>query len=67
MESRKMALMKLFATEKQTQGTDLWTQDGGKERVRYMERATWKLNITICKTDSLWEFAVWLRKVKQGL
>ena len=23
--------------------------------------------ITICKTDSQWEFAVWLRKLKQGL
>ena len=23
--------------------------------------------ITICKTDSQWEFAVWLRKRKQGL
>ena len=23
--------------------------------------------ITICKIDSHWEFAVWLRKVKQGL
>ena len=22
--------------------------------------------ITICKTDSQWEFAVWLRKLKQG-
>ena len=23
--------------------------------------------IAICKTDSQWEFAVWLRKLKQGL
>ena len=23
--------------------------------------------ITICKIDSQWEFAVWLRKIKQGL
>ena len=23
--------------------------------------------ITICKTDSQWEFAVWLKKPKQGL
>ena len=23
--------------------------------------------ITICKIDSRWEFAVWLRKLKQGL
>ena len=23
--------------------------------------------ITICKIDNQWEFAVWLRKLKQGL
>ena len=23
--------------------------------------------ITICKIDSQWEFAIWLRKLKQGL
>ena len=38
----------------------------GEERVRCMERVTWK-HITICKMDSQWEFAVWLRKHKQGL
>ena len=37
----------------------------GEERVRCMARVTWKL--TICKTDSQGEFAVWLRKLKQGL
>ena len=31
----------------------------GEERVRYTERIT--------KIDSQWEFAVWLRKLKQGL
>ena len=31
-----------------------------------MERVTWK-HITICKIDSQGEFAVWLRKLKQGL
>ena len=39
----------------------------GEERVRCMERVTGKLNITICKIDSQREFAVWLRKLKQGL
>ena len=39
----------------------------GEERVRGMERVPWKLNITICKIDSQQEFAVWLRKLKQGL
>ena len=38
----------------------------GEERVRCMERITWKL-ITICKINSQREFAVCLRKLKQGL
>ena len=38
----------------------------GQERVRCMERVTWKLNITICKTDSQQEFAVWLRNSNRG-
>ena len=38
----------------------------GEERVRCMERVTWK-HITICKIDNQHEFAVWLRKLKQGL
>ena len=38
----------------------------GKERVRCMERVTWKLT-SICKIDSQWEFAICLRKLKQGL
>ena len=35
---------------------------GGRVRCSYMETL-----ITICKIDSQWEFAVWLRKLKQGL
>ena len=31
-----------------------------------MEKVTWK-HISICKIDSQWEFAVGLRKLKQGL
>ena len=37
----------------------------GEERVRCMERVIWK-HITICKIHSQQEFAVWLRKLKQG-
>ena len=39
----------------------------GEERVRRMEKVTRKLNITMCKIDSQGIFAVWLRKLKQGL
>ena len=38
----------------------------GEERVRCMERVTWK-HITVWKIDSQREFAVWLRKLKQEL
>ena len=38
----------------------------GEERVGCME-SNMETYITICKTDSQWEFAVWLRKLKQGL
>ena len=30
-------------------------------------KSNMKSYITICKIDSQWEFAVWLRKLKQGL
>ena len=37
-----------------------------EERVRSMERVT-ETYITTCKIDNQWEFAVWLRKLKQRL
>ena len=49
--------------EKQTWRIDLWTWVEG---VRCMERVTWKLTLP-CKIYSQQEFAVWLRKLKQGL
>jgi len=36
----------------------------GEEKMRCMERVTWKLYITICKIDRQWEFAVPLRELK---
>ena len=30
-------------------------------------KSTMETYITLCKKDSQWEFAVWLRKLKQGL
>ena len=30
-------------------------------------KSNMKTSITICKIDSQWEFAIWLRKLKQGL
>ena len=37
-----------------------------EEKVRCME-SNMETYITICKIDSQWKFAVWLRKLKQGL
>ena len=47
--------------------TDLWTC-GGKEGEgeMYGER-NMETYITTCKTESQWECAAWLRKLKQGL
>ena len=62
-----MVLKNLF-TGQQWRNRENRFMDMGREeeRVRCMERVTWKL-ITICKIDSQREFAVWLRKLKQGL
>ena len=52
---------------------DMWRGEG---RVRCVEIVTWKpgnlhfhvkYDMGICKIDSQWEFAVCLRKLKQGL
>ena len=37
----------------------------GEEKVRYM-KSILETYITICKIDSQREFAIWLRKLKQG-
>ena len=39
----------------------------GEERERCMERVTWKLTLPYVKQIANREFAVWLRKLKQGL
>ena len=50
---------------KQTYGHG-WCGAGEKERVGGME-SNMETNITICKIDSQWEFAVWLRELKLGI
>ena len=40
---------------------------GRKETVGCMERVNTETYTTLCKIDSQWEFAVWLRELKQGL
>ena len=38
----------------------------GEERVKCTEQVT-ETYITICSVDSQWEFAIWLKKLKQEL
>ena len=38
-----------------------------EERDEMHGKSIMETYITICKIDSQWEFAVWLRKLKQGL
>ena len=54
------------AVEKQAQRIDLRTWERGGEGEVYGE-SNMETYITICKTDNQWKFAVWLRKLKQGL
>ena len=68
MESRKMVLKKLFTGQKcrnryreKTYGHG----ERGAEGEMY-EKGNMETYITTCKTDSQREFAVWLRKLKQG-
>ena len=69
MESRKMVLKNLFTGQQcrnrhseQTYGCG---ERGGKGEM--YGKSNMETYITICKIDSQWEFAVWLRKLKQGL
>ena len=48
------------------QRIDLWTGERGGEGEMY-GKSNMETYITICKIDSQQEFAVWLRKLKQGL
>ena len=69
MESRKMILQNLFTGQRlrnrhreQTYGHG---ESGGEGETS--GKSNIETYITICKIDSLQEFSVWLRKLKQGL
>ena len=49
--------------EKQIYRIDLWTQERGGEGELNGDHNT-EIYFTVCKIDSQWEFAVWLRKEK---
>src|SRR5574340_1496773 len=69
MESRKMILKNLFAEQQWRNRHREYTYGHGErggEGEMYGE-SNMETYITICKIDSQWEFAVCLRKLKQGL
>ena len=68
-ESRKMALMNLFARQQ-------WRNRHRERTYGHGERggegelyggSNMETYITMCKIDSQWEFAIYLRELKQGL
>ena len=69
MESRKTVLKNLF-TEKQWRNRHrekTYGHEESEEEGEMYGKSNMETYITICKIDSQWEFAVWLRKLKQGL
>ena len=69
MESRKLVLMNLFARQQWRNGHREQTyghEESRGEGEMYGE-SPMETYITVYKTDSQWEFAVWLRELKQGL
>ena len=52
--------------EKQTYRIDLWTRERERQGEMY-GKSNMKTYITTCKINSQRKFAVWLRKLKQGL
>ena len=68
MESRKMIQMNLFPGQqwrhREQQSYGHWERGGEGEMYG---KSNMKTHITICKIDSQWEFAIYLRKLKQQL
>ena len=69
MESRRMVLKNLFiGLQWRNRHREQTYGDGERGREDEMNRKNnMETYITICKIDSQGEFAVWLRKLKQGL
>ena len=69
MESRIMLLKNLFTGQqwRKTHREQIYEHgERGGEGEMY-GKSNMETYITICKIDSQWEFAVWLRKLNQGL
>ena len=63
-----MVLMNLFPGEQWRNKEQTYGHRGGEEGEDEMyEESNMETYITICKIESQWEFAVWLRELEQGL
>ena len=64
-----MALMNSFTGQQWKNGHRKQTYGHGEkgEEGEMYGKSNMETYITICKIDNQWEFAVWLRKLKQGL
>ena len=69
MESRKMVLKNLFIGQQRRNRLREYTYGHGERggEAEMYGKGNMETYITICKIDSQWAFAVWLRKLKQGL
>ena len=63
-----MVLKNLFTGQQwRNRHREQTSQHGEREGEGEMYRnSNMETYITMCKIDSLWEFAIWLRKLKQG-
>ena len=64
-----MVLKNLFAGQQWRNRHREQTSEHGEreEECEMYGKSNMETYITICKIDSQWEFAVWLRKLKKGL
>ena len=69
MDSRQMVLNNLFTGQQQRNRYREQTYGNGEREGEgeMYGKSNMETYITICKIFSQWEFAVWLRKLKQGL
>ena len=69
MESRKIVLKNLFTAKQWRNRHREWTYGHGERggEGEMYGKSNMETYIIVCKIDSQWEFAVWLRKPKQGL
>ena len=67
MESRKMVLMHLFTRQQWRNREQTYGHGEKRAEGEMYGNSNMETYITICKIDNQWEFAAWLRKLKQGL